>query len=499
MANKIFDRVGGRKPRMSAFDLSREQKLSCKMGELVPIYLEEIVPGDQFNVRSECMMRLAPMLAPVMHRVNVYMHYFFVPNRIIWNEWEDFITGGREGTSNPIYPVVPMGGSHSESRLADYLGIPTVSGSAGNINISQLPFRAYQLIYNDYYRDETLNTTVWDPSVNPLTGLADIRNRSWEKDYFTSSLPFAQRGDSVSVPTTLRDPAIVTSTDGTFNLGDNVEIGTDGSGNQTLRVDTSATPAGDRELIIDAVEGIDINDLRLSSALQRFLEKQARGGYRYIETILSHFGVKSSDARLQRPEYLGGGRQPIVISEVLNTTGTAEAPQGDMTGHGISTGVTNSFNKRFEEHGYVIGIMSVLPRTNYQQGIHRHWNRFEKEDYYWPEFAHLGEQEVKNKEIYFDLADETYSEGTFGYQQRYAEMKYGCSTVHGDFRDSLDFWHMGRIFSSQPSLNADFVMADPTNRIFAVTSGDPDHLWVQLYHNVKARRPMPYFADPRLT
>lgn len=489
---KIFDREQVRKPKMSAFDLSREQKLSCEMGTLVPTYLEEVVPGDQFQVNSEIMMRLAPMISPVMHRVNVYMHYFFVPNRLTWNQWEDFITGGKDGTTEPTFPAVSLR-DVQETKLHDYLGLPTIPDTAAAADaVSELPFRAYQLIWNEYYRDETLQDEI-DIHALTDTELQTLRKRCWEKDYFTSALPFTQRGPEVTAPVRPWDEArVFQSTSGDKpTIPDTIGQITDQGDYTGIRSDTN-----DQTLGLDTVEGIDINDLRRSTALQRWLEKQARGGYRYIETILNHFAQRVPDHRLQRPEYLGGGRQPVVISEVLNTTGTTEAPQGDMAGHGISVGNKNRFRHTFQEHGYVLGIMSTIPRTAYQQGMMRHWLRRDKESYYWPEFAHLGEQPVRNKELFMDPAAATWNDEIFGYQQRYAEYKYGCSSVHGDFRDSLDFWHMGRIFSGQPALNETFVQSDPTNRIFAVSSGD--HLWIQIFHNVKARRPMPYFSNPRL-
>lgn len=496
---KVFDRITGKKPRYSAFDLSREQKLSCRMGELIPTYLEEVVPGDYFNVRTEIMMRLAPMLSPVMHRVNVFMHYFYVPNRIIWNQFEDFITGGEDGESDPIYPTLNLNDilTHPDNRLADYLGLPITDdmtpGPGSNVEVSALPFRAYLKIWNEYYRDQNLQQEQ-DPEQAITSQLLELKRRAWEKDYFTSALPFSQRGPEVGIPI---DFNYKTNTDVIRGTGTTPTAGTpeiDGE-----RMEDSAGFSLRFENLEDESVNVTINQLRQSSALQRWLEKSARGGSRYIETILSHFGIRSDDARLQRPEYLGGGKQPVVISEVLNTTGTDEAPQGEMAGHGVSTGRTNNFRKQFKEHGYVIGIMSVLPRTAYQQGVHKHWRRFDRFDYYWPEFANLGEQEVKNVEVYFDTETDDYNEETFGYQQRYAEMKYGVGTVHGDFRNELSFWHLGRIFQTRPSLNADFIKADPSNRIFAVQDQDYDNLWVQMYHKVQARRPMPYFSDPKLT
>jgi hypothetical protein len=266
------------------------------------------------------------------------------------------------------------------------------------------------------------------------------------------------------------------------------------------------TPSGafDLDLKANLGEGtsVTINDLRRSIKLQEWLEKNARGGARYIEQIFSHFGVKSSDARLQRVEFLGGGKTPVVISEVLQTSATqapeiAETPLASMAGHGISVGSTHEFTKFFEEHGIVMGIMSVMPKTAYQQGTPRMFTKFDKFDYYFPEFAHLGEQEIKNKEIY-TTNDATYNEGTFGYTPRYAEYKYRESRVCGDFRSNLNFWHLGRIFSSAPNLNSAFVHPDPTtlNRIFAVTDDNTQHLWCQVYHDIKAIRPMPKFGVP---
>lgn len=502
MPSKIFEKVNFKKPRYSAFDLSREQKLSCRFGQLIPTYLDEIVPGDQFNVRTETLVRLAPMIAPVMHRVNVFMHYFYVPNRIIWSQWEDFITGGQNGETNPVFPTNNITrASFRNSKLADYLGVPIQQLSTFDENgpvASMLPFRAYQKIWNEYFRDPNLHQEL-DVNSAAATELVQLKYRCWEKDYFTSSLPFAQRGEEVGVPIDLeyQDVSTVTTIGGGDPGTGNVQTGLTPD-RQTLR-DNSGDALRIENLVADKLD-FSINDLRKSSAIQRWLERAARGGYRYVETLMSQFGVKSDDARLQRPEYLGGGKQPITISEVLNTTGTENAPQGDMSGHGVSTGTTNSFKKTFKEHGYVMGILSVLPKTAYQQGLPRHFSRQDKFDYYWPEFADLGEQEVKRKELYLS-DDQEINEQTFGYQQRYAEYKYGQSTVHGDFKESsLDFWHMGRKFSTNPNLNTAFVeypSDGPDQRAFAVEG--EDNLWIQLYHNVKARRPMPFFADPKLT
>jgi hypothetical protein len=452
-----------------------------------------------------------------MHRVDVYTHYFFIPNRLVWNEWEDFITGGNDGKQAPVHPSLVVTNSNkllfSKGSLSDYLGVPTFKNTdnlpGSGVRISALPFRAYQMIYNEYYRDQNLTDeidfTLSSGNISAqseVTKLTTLRSRCWEKDYFTSALPFPQRGDAVELPLGQVVPNYKTQTEIVDTTGghvptnhllansDKLEIGPN-NGNPTN------VHARIENLDPMPVDSVTINELRKAEKLQRWLEKSARSGYRYIEQILSHFGVKSSDARLQRPEFLGGGKQPVVISEVLNTTGTDDAPQGTMAGHGISVGSQNRFKQSFEEHGFIIGIVSVLPKTAYQQGLNKMFSRFDKFDYYFPEFANLGEQAVLNKEVF--LHDFASMEETWGYQERYAEYKYSPSSVHGDFRDNLAFWHLGRIFSNLPPLNENFVEADPSKRIFAVEDPTVDELLLQIYHRVDAIRPMPYHSIPSLT
>jgi len=501
-----FQAVAGRRTKYSKFDLSHERKMSLNFSELIPIMCNEIVPGDKFRVNSEIMMRFAPMVAPMMHRVNVYTHYFFVPNRLLWDNWESFITGGRQGDELPTAPVVRIQEDRKQyfdkGTLADYFGLPIVdqAGSVSQVtSINALPFRAYQLIYNEYYQDQNLSEPVDFSKADGLSDSGDhakimtMRKRAWEKDYFTSALPWAQKGESPNIPVEYSPQSRWYSEAGEAPTQEG-PIGTNTSAQVTGEVNSVITPGR-----IENIEGIDINDLRKTARLQEWLERNARAGSRYVEQILSHFGVRSSDARLQRPEYLSGGRQPVVISQVLNQTGsegTDALPQGNMAGHGISVG-SHGFNRRFEEHGFVIGIMSVLPKTAYQQGIHKMWNRRDKLDYYWPEFAQLGEQEVENREIFYDPTG-TVNNETFGYQSRYAEYKYQCSTVHGDFRDTLNFWHMGRIFDELPVLNEEFIESNPDDRIFAVTDPSEDKMYCQVYNRVDAVRPMPYFNNPTL-
>lgn len=497
---KLFSQVQNRKPKKNKFDLSHEKKLSMKMGNLIPMMVQEILPGDNFRVTSEIMMRLAPMIAPIMHRVNVYTHYFFVPNRIIWTEWEDFITGGKEGTSMPVWPHYSSGqvqiAKLAEKSLADYMGLPTIGVATQPTTFSALPFRAYTEIWNEYYRDQNLTNEIAYSKSSGLQTSADfdltgvIRNRAWEKDYFTSALPWTQRGPEVTIPMDVQVTDFQNLAGGPF-------------ASQTITSDATGKVAGTGGVVQGTLVGANttatINDLRRSTRLQEWLEKNARGGARYIEQLLSHWGRAPQDARLQRPEYLGGGKQPVTISEVLANFGSTEIPQGEMAGHGISVGNTNRFTKTFDEHGYVIGIISVLPRTAYMQGIPKHFTRTDKLEYAWPEFAQLGEQEIKNKELYFTGAEATQND-TFGYTPRYSEYKYGVSTVHGEMKTNLDHWHIARKFSALPALTADFVEADPdeTKRIFAVTDPTTDDLYVQIYNDISALRSLPYFGTPTL-
>lgn len=516
---KKFQSISVSRPKRSAFDLSHEKKMSCQMADLIPIYLEPVLPGDKFKVKSEIMVRLAAMLAPMMHRVNVYTHYFFVANRLVWTNWETFITGGNSGEHEPPLPRLTMREADEQwwlkGTLADYFGLPVATEGqiwTQNISVSALPFRAYQTIYNEYYRDQNLEPEIdfslgdtVDADYQPLM---NMRKRAWEKDYFTSALPWSQRGGEVGIPVDIQYKSTSEFIDASTNLPKPLGPHDISAWPDTGQLTIGTNPddvVGRVENLDDEAMNVNINELRRAARLQEWLEKNARAGARYIEQIMSHFGVKSSDARLQRPEYLGGGKQPVVISEVLNQAGSATGtpdlqPVGEMAGHGISIGGNHGFKRTFEEHGYIIGIMSVLPRTAYSQGIHRDWLKFDKFDFYWPEFAHLGEQEILKGEIFADTVTGEVNEHleTWAYQERFSEYKYKQSSIHGDFHDDLEYWHMSRIFTTPPDLNSSFVIADPTNRIFAVEDATIDKLYVQVYNNVRALRPMPYHGTPRL-
>jgi len=511
MSNKLFTSVSGKSPKKNVFNLSHEKKLSLNMGELVPIFCEEIVPSDRFKVTSEVLLRVAPLVSPIMHRVDVKLEFFFVPSRTIWDNWEKFITGGVDGKAANEFPYLHLTqsrkGNFQKGTLGDYFGIPIPNQTETVISeqkINALPFRAYQKIYNEYYRDQTLTPEIVFPLTDGYQLAADqniltsLRKRSWAKDYFTSALPTAQRGGDVLLPLesdiTYKNPALVKQ-----SVNDNPSIGNLQGSSGTGELITTSGPS-----YIDQIESIEnqttITDFRRASRLQEWLEAMSRGGARYIEQMASMFGVRSSDARLQRAEFLGSASMPIQISEVLSTFDNTETAGATMYGHGITAGSSFIFNKFFEEHGYVIGLLSVLPKISYaSQGIPKMFQKFDKFEYYWPHFAHIGEQPIANKELWYDGTQSPENEETtFGYTPRYAEYKFGRNSVHGDFRDQLDYWHMARIFDSPPALNANFIEADPTQRIFAVTDEIIDKLYVQVYHNVMAVRPMPVFGTPHL-
>jgi hypothetical protein len=477
----------------------------------------DCVPGDKVKISTETMLRFAPLIAPVMHKVNVTTHYFFVPNRILWPNWEQWITGNLDVVAPYSYFYdIPV------KSLGDYLGLPTEATPNGYVypdrnaqTFSPLSIAAYNKIWNEYYRDQNLQSELVDSLTdgeNTAFGTSatsyaksGVRQRAWQHDYFTSCLPWAQKGDAVTIPLgEFTDVPLeyipgqeqkVNYLDGSpiinAALGSNASaVLQDSLSTYRTNLDNSdSLKAKTSELTAEAA---DINSLRRAFRLQEWLERNARGGTRYIESILAHFGVKSSDARLQRPEYLGGSKGKMVISEVLSTAETT-APVGQMAGHGISVSGGNEFQYNVEEHGWIIGLISVTPDTAYQQGLHRSLNKFDRLDFYWPTFANIGEQEVKAKEIY---GSSEFGDTTFGYVPRYAEYKYLNSRVAGEMKTSLDYWHLGRIFAEEPNLNGDFIACEPSTRIFAVEDPDVDNIYAHIFNNIKAIRKMPKYGTP---
>jgi hypothetical protein len=531
MAN-IFQKVRVRKPKSNVFNLSHNLKLSTNMGVMTPILCVPVVPRDRFKDTTEIFVRFAPMLAPLMHSVKVYTHFFFVPNRIAMkqDQWEEFITKGEDGTSTQEIPYTTVAALNSAGLwtvggLADYFGLPVQQPVVGNDTtpISLLPFLAYQKIWNDYYRDQNLQGEVVIDDVDGglvtessvLRNIFAMHNRAWEKDYFTSALPFVQRGDPTVIG--LGDRAEVFlenqndraqvfrfidgSTDGykagavnalPNSIGDSIFVPADSPTNKQANIDPNGTLFAD----LSQATAIDVVDLRTANKVQEWKEKNSRFGSRYIEQILAHFGVKSSDARLQRPEYLGGGFSDVVFDAVFQTSQTTEnSPLADYAGQGASAQVTHQFNRFFEEHGYIIGIMTVMPKTGYYQGVPRDFMKIDSMDWYWPSFAHLAEQPIFNSELYVGT-NQTNPQGTFGYTPRYAEYKYMPDRVAGHFRTDLDYWHLAREFSTPPQLNGNFIECKPSTRIFNVTDETVEHLYCQVRHNLLARRPMPKYGTP---
>jgi hypothetical protein len=516
MAKNLFNSVKMTKPKNNVFDLTHDVKLSTDIGNLTPILTMECVPGDKFDLSCESMIRLAPMVAPVMHRMDVTMHYFFVPNRILWDKWEKFITDANSGIQSPYIFYAPNWYEEEQIinaqsvKTLDYLGVPPITEEGETTKINALPLAAYQCIYNEYYRDQNLvapvnynlvegnNASTWER----LAELTKLRNRAYEHDYFTASLPFAQKGPAVDIP--LGQVELNDSTNSGRMLRADNRNPSDGTlyaeGSEFGEISTSVEGGPGTPAVYDPsgtleVQPTTINELRRAFRLQEWLEKNARGGTRYIENILSHFGVKSSDSRLQRPEYITGTKSPIIISEIVQSGESNITPQGNLAGHGIGVSSGKAGTYFCEEHGYIIGIMSIMPKTAYQQGIPKTFLKNDPLEYFWPSFAHIGEQEVQNQELYAYTENAT---DTFGYVPRYSEYKYMPSRVAGDFRTTLDYWHLGRIFEEEPALNETFITCTPENnsRIFAVEDPDAQKLYCHVLNKIKAIRPMPKYGTP---
>lgn len=490
--------------RRNKHNLSHHKILSCNGGQLIPVGCVEVIRGDTFQHAVSMLVRAAPLVSPVMHKVDVKTFTFFVPFRLIWEKWQDFVTGGEDGDDESIPPTVtltytagtPDTGTNIVGQLPDYLGVPP---KINNLVVSALPFRAYNLIFNEYFRDQDLvpkRATVLTSGPDATTDVS-LARAAWEKDYLTSARPWLSKGPALMLPLGSSAPVRGIGVTGSVSTLTNQNVReTDGdsvfdfavaSDNPGLRIDmTTATGATTRpQIFVDLSEatGVDIGTVREYFALLRMQEARARYGSRYTE-FLAYYGIRSSDARLQRPEYLGGGKTTVQFSEVLQTAQGSD-PVGEMRGHGISAQRTNRYRFLFEEDGLCMTVMVIRPRTMYMQMLHRMWFRTTKEMYYQKELEAIGQQEVYNKEV---KANHAQPDGIFGYQDRYDDFRRVESTVAGEMRDVLDYWHMARNFETDPVLNADFVTCTPTDRVFAGAETIANQFYVMAYHSLRARR-----------
>lgn len=573
---RSYNKVKTLKPSRSVFDLSHEWLATCDMGKLYPFFWQEMSPGDTFHIANQMVVRAQPLLAPILHKVSMSTHYFFVPYRILWEEWEEFITGGTDGFSggnnrsenlpDDFTPVLPRWSPSKNSigSLWDYLGLPVDIVPNGALPLDFIR-RCYNRIWNEYYRDENLQEEVSEDN-------EDILFRNWHKDYFTSALLGQQRGVSPSMPLTGSAP-VVFSSGALFNIKDvnvtsasivgtssgspgfsivnikfSVPVSSAFDNSSFTRVDVSSFKVsniigsvsvgsvrdsigsvingvanGEVNIVLNtnigssgdvnvevfeaswigdftfadlsSVSAVDIKDLRVAFNIQKWLELANRGGVRYTEFLRSFFGVSPKDSRLQRPEYVGGTKAPLIVSEVLQTSSTDSepTPQGNMAGHGIGASQTFAGSYTAVEYGMIMGLFSIMPETKYTQGINRQLLRRTKFDFLFPQFTHLSEQAIEGAEIYA-TDNETENRKVWGFNEVYDELRAVPSKIVGKMRDTFNYWHLGRIFDSKPSLNGDFIKCNPSKRIFAVPS--EDGFIVNIANIVRAVRPLPKYGTP---
>lgn len=566
----IFSSVPIFVPKTNKLNLSYQNLLTTSFGKETPSLLEECLPGDIFKVKSEIFCRFQPLLAPIMDMADVSLHYFFIPTRLMFENFYKFLCDEEimagvpavipfayldeiaEATFNYLYPDItpdydPSTGLpiakhiHLNCTLMDYLGLPTqqftftvdqentglpitITHDVPHIPVNFMPFIAYYLVHKKYYRDENLTDVlavedalrecrtfggdVKSYAVSTggtlLDELVKLRLRGYKKDYFTSALPWAQKGEDVVLPVGQQDVEFYGE-----NMNGHDVIATNKEGAQ-YRIDLLSGNDGTDPITAktSGLSSASINDLRTAMRVQQLLENNARGGTRQQEFIKAHWGVYAKDARINDPEYIGGSSAPVGISQVLSqvasqNVGVDGNNLGQMAGQGISSGFGISKKYRVTEHGYLLAVLSVMPRASYFQGIPRMYSHLERYDFFFPELSHLGEQEIKNKELMCEPVTENGAdmEGTFGYTPRYAEYKYHPNEVHGDFRDTLRYWHLARIFDYLPGLNNEFIEVNPANqgqnRIFSYVDDDFDQILVQIYHHNPMLRRMPYYGIPK--
>lgn len=534
----------------STFDRSHSVKLSFNVGDVIPFYVDEVLPGDTFKVKTSKVVRMQPLATPIMDNIYLDTYFFFVPNRLTWSHWREF---NGENTKSAWIPTTeyevpqltaPEGG-WSVGTLADYFGVPT--GVPG-LSVNAMPFRAYALIMNEWFRDQNLmdplNIPIDDATVvgvNTGVYVTDVAKGGLPfkaakyHDYFTSCLPSPQKGPDVTIPIGEVGPYPVVATKdmidptkfagtglgwmmwnkdginepvlkltGYTGTGSGVSLtGSDGSGGVNFPSDSGIVPANLWAIDNGSAVAASINQLRMAFQIQKMYEKDARGGTRYIEILKSHFGVTSPDARLQRPEYLGGNRIPVNINQIVQQSQTTDqSPQGNPVGLSMTTDSHHDFKKSFVEHGFVIGVMVARYDHTYQQGLERFWSRKSRFDYYWPVFANIGEQAVKNKEIF--AQGTAVDDEVFGYQEAWADYRYKPSRVAGEMRSqyaqSLDVWHLADDYEQLPALSDEWIREDSSviDRVLAVTSCNSNQMWADIYIQNRTTRPMPMYSIPGL-
>ncbi len=531
----------------SVFDRSSSVKTTFNVGELVPFYIDECLPGDTFSIDRSIVARLQTLITPPMDNLYLDTYFFYVPNRLVWEHWKQFCG---ENTESPWIPqteyeipqITSPTGGWSTGTLADYFGIPT---GVENLSVSALPFRAYALIVNDWFRDENLCDPLAFPTTDATVTGVNTGNFVTDcakggkpyiaakyHDYFTSCLPAPQKGPDVLIPVAgasdlpvvslsrsipsdryPQQPVAIKGLSGNEMVGNgSLRISDNIPGYLAYNVGTGVSPAFNNQVVFDnlwavtsgSAQAATINQLRLAFQIQKFYEKSARGGTRYIEVIKSFFGVTSPDARLQRPEYLGGNRIPIHIQQVVQNSGTQDSgtPQGTPTGLSVTSDTHSDFTKSFVEHGFVIGLMVARYDHTYQQGIERFWSRKSKFDYYWPVFANIGEQAVKNKEIY--AQGNAKDDEVFGYQEAWADYRYKPNRVCGEMRSTatapLDSWHFADKYTKLPTLSDEWIREDKSNvdRALAVTSAVSNQIFCDIFIQNRSTRPMPLYSVPGL-
>lgn len=503
-----FSQVPNAEIQRSTFNRDHGYKTTFDAGWLIPVYVDEALPGDTINLNMSAFGRLATPIAPVMDNMFIDSFFFAVPIRLVWDNWQRF-NGEQRNPGDSTDFLVPQivstaGTGYANSSLHDYFGIPT--GVPG-LSHSALWHRAYNLIWNEWFRDQNLQNSVVNNTGDGPDNASDytLLRRGKRHDYFTSALPWPQKGPAVSLPLGQTAPVMVAGTGKQYmsvkDSGGVARITT--SDPNVFMSTTAATTALPMLADLSTATAATINQLRQAFQIQRLYERDARGGSRYVEILKAHFGVTSPDARLQRPEYLGGGSSNVNVNPIAQTSATDNtSPQGNLAAIGTVGAHGHGFIKSFTEHCVIIGMVAARADLNYQQGLDRMWSRRTRWDFYWPALAHLGEQTVLNKEIYaVGSANAAQDAGTFGFQERYAEYRYKPSRITGQFRSNfaqtLDVWHLAQQFSSLPILNSTFIQDDPPiDRIIAVPS-EPHFLWDSFFH-LKHTRPMPMYSVPGL-